>query len=409
MNSSEIFTLALGLKEPWSISNVEILTSDDLVKELHIHLGFKRGSKFEDELGEKCSIHDTQDKTWRHLNFFEHSCLLHCSVPRIRTSEGKVRLVDVPWARKNSGFTLLFEALAMALIEKEMPVNKVGYLLKENPHRIWTIFNHWIGLAYQSDDPSSVTQLGFDETSRRKGHQYVTVAVDLEERRVIHVVEGKNAKTIEDIKDYLCTKQVEPKQITQASIDLSPAFISGIKKNFPQAEITFDRFHVVKLLNEAMNKVRQQERLEHDELKGHKYTFLKNRDSLSDSKEASLAKLITLFPTLGEAYRLKTLFNDLWGMPNKQSATAFIEQWCREVEQSKIQPFMVFAKTVKAHLSGIVNFVETHITNAILESISNKIQMAKRRARGFRNTKNLINMIYFLCGKLKFNYPLYST
>ncbi len=109
-------------------------------------------------------------------------------------------------------------------------------------------------MAYQSDDPSSVTQLGFDETSRRKGHQYVTVAVDLEERRVIHVVEGKDAKTIEDIKDYLCTKQVEPDQITEASIDLSPAFISGIKKNFPQAEITFDRFHIVKLLNEAMNR-----------------------------------------------------------------------------------------------------------------------------------------------------------
>ena len=370
MNSSEIFTLALGLKDPWIISNVEILTDDNSVKALHIHLDFKRGSKFEDEAGESCSIHDTQAKTWRHLNFFEHTCLLHCSVPRIRTSEGKVRLVEVPWARKGSGFTLLFEALAMALIEKEMPVNKVGRLLKENPHRIWTIFNHWIKLAYQADDPSSVTQLGFDETSRRKGHKYVTVAVDLEQRRVIHVVEGKDANTIKEIKDYLLNKQVEPQQITQASIDLSPAFISGIKKYFPQAEITFDRFHVVKLLNEAMNKVRQQERLEHDELKGHKYTFLKNPDSLSDSKKTALSELITLFPKLGEAYRLKTLFNDLWDMPNKQTATAFINDWCSEVEQSKIQPFMTFVKTVKSHQSGIVNFVETHITNAILESIN---------------------------------------
>jgi transposase len=409
MNSTEIFTLALGLKDPWFISNVEILTNDNSVKELHIHFGFTRGSKFKDEKGESCSVHDTQDKTWRHLNFFEHTCLLHCSVPRIRTSEGKVRLIDVPWARKGSGFTLLFEALAMALIEKEMPVNKVGQLLKENPHRIWTIFNHWIGLAYEADDPSTVTQLGFDETSRRKGHKYVTVAVDLEQRRVLHVVEGKDAKTIEDIKDYLQRKKVDPQQITQASIDLSPAFISGIKKNFPEAEITFDRFHVVKLLNEAMDKVRQQERREHDELKGHKYTFLKNQNSLSDSKKISLNELITLFPTLGEAYRLKTVFNDLWEMPNKQAATAFIDCWCAEVEQSKIQPFMTFAKTVKSHLSGIVNFVETRITNAILESINNKIQMAKRRARGFRNTNNLINMIYFLCGKLKFNYPLYST
>jgi transposase len=338
MNSSEIFTLALGLTEPWSITNVEIQADDDSVKSLHIHLGFKRGSKFEDKAGKKCSVHDTQEKTWRHLNFFEHTCLLHCSVPRIRTSEGKVRLVDVPWARKNSGFTLLFEALSMALIEKEMPVNKVGHLLKVNPHRIWTIFNHWIKLAYQADDPSTVTQLGFDETSRRKGHKYVTVAVDLEQRRVLHVVEGKDAKTIEEIKDYLVLKRVEPEQITQASIDLSPAFISGIKKSFPQAEITFDRFHVVKLLNEAMNKVRQQERLEHDELKGHKYTFLKNQNSLSDNKKASLNELITLFPTLGEAYRLKTLFNDLWEMPNKKAARSFIDQCVKRLIRAKSNP-----------------------------------------------------------------------
>lgn len=290
-----------------------------------------------------------------------------------------------------------------------MSNNSIGRLLKENPHRIWTIFNHWIDLAYQAVAPSSVTQLGFDETSRRKEHKYITVAVDLEQRRVIHVILGKDANTIKEIKDYLRLKKVEPQQITQASIDLSPAFISGIKHHFPQAEVTFDRFHVVKLLNEAMNKVRQQERQEHNALKEHKYTFLRNPDSLSDNKKASLSELITLFPKLGEAYRLKTLFNDLWDMPNKVAATAFIEQWCREVEQSKIQAFMAFAKTVKSHLPGIVNFIETHITNAIIESINSKIQIAKRRARGYRDTTNFINMIYFLCGKLKFNYPLYST
>jgi len=310
----------------------------------------------------------------------------------------------VPWARKESGFTLLFEAVAMSLIENEMPVNKVANMLGEYPNRIWRIFDYWIGIAYQKDDPSAVTQLGFDETSRRKGHNYITVAVDLEENRVIHVVKGKDANTISKIKDYLTDKGVENNQITQVSIDLSPAFISGIKKQFPDAGITFDRFHVVKLLNEAMDAVRKQERKEHEELKGHKYTFLKNK--LSDKKKSELNELITLFPTLGEAYRLKVLFNDLWSMPDKSSATAFIEHWIEEVEKRKILPFMNFAKTAKSHLSGIINFVETRITNAILESINSKIQMAKRRGRGYRNTDNFINMIYFLCGKLKFDYPL---
>jgi transposase len=112
---------------------------------------------------------------------------------------------------------------------------------------------------------------------------------------------------------------------------------------------------------------------------------------------------------LGEAYHLKERFNDLWDMPDKKSATLFINQWFEEVEQSHIPPFMKFARTVKAHLSGIINCVETHITNAILESVNNKIQMAKRRARGYRNLDNFINMIYFLCGKLKFDYLLNSS
>ena len=403
MNSTEIFSLALGLDSPWKIERVEIKIAENSIKELHLHIGHTEGYQFKDKDEKPCSVYDTKDREWRHMNFFEHHCYIHCSVPRIKTSEGKIRQVDVPWARKQSGFTLLFEALAMSLIENEMPINKVAKLLGEQPNRIWRIFNYWIKLAYQKDDVSQVTQLGFDETSRRKGHSYITVAVDLEERRVIHVGKGKNAKTIEDIKVYLDNKGLLATQITQASIDLSPAFISGIKEHFPQADITFDRFHVVKLLNEAMDTVRKQERKEHEQLKGHKYTFLKNK--LSDKKQSELNELITLYPTLGEAYRLKTLFNDLWTMPDKDAAIAFINQWCNEVETSKIPAFMKFVKTVKAHLSGIINFIETKITNAILESINNKIQMAKKRARGYRNTDNFINMIYFLCSKLKFDYP----
>lgn len=295
----------------------------------------------------------------------------------------------------------------MKLIESEMPINKVGNVLGEDPHRIWTIFNYWINKAYQADDPSQVTQLGIDETSRKKGHSYVTVAVDLDTRRVLHVVKGKNAATISDIKDYLEGKGCAASQIKHSSIDLSPAFISGIKNNFPKSKITFDRFHVVKLLNEAMDTLRKQERKEHDILKGHKYLFLKN--NLTGKQEENLAELITLLPTLGEGYRLKVLFNDLWEMPTVEAGAKFIKLWGKEVKKSKIAPFMKFLSTVQAHLSGIINFTETKITNAILESINSKIQMAKRRARGYRNTDNFINMIYFLCGKLKFDYPLQSS
>jgi transposase len=376
---------------------------------LHLWIGFVPGSRFPDEANELCPVHDTVERQWQHLSFFEHTCYLHCAVPRITTSNGKVRNVDVPWARPGSGFTLLFEALAMAMIEREMPVNRVAEILKVNPQRIWTIFNHWMGVARDADDPSSLTKLGVDETSTKKGHQYVTLGVDLDQSRVIHVTEGKGKATLESIRKHLESKGATQEQVEQISMDLSPSFIAGAAASFPAAQITFDRFHVVKLLNEAMNQVRMAERQEHEGLRGHKYTFLRNRDTLSDKQATALADMIKLYPTLGEAYRLKELFNDLWSMPDKPAAEAFLRLWCTEVDAAKIPAFMRFANTVRAHWSGIVHFVESRITNGILEGINSKIQLAKRRARGYRNINNFINMIFFLCGKLKFSYPLYFT
>lgn len=409
MNSDVLFSMALGLQSPWQVQEITFAPNESNREELHLRIGFPPGSWFPDKAGRPCPVHDTVERRWQHLSFFAHACFLHCAVPRIKTPDGKVSTVVVPWARPGSGFTLLFEALALVLIEREMPVNRVAELLRVNPQRIWTVFNHWVGKARAADDPSSITQLGIDETSTRKGHHYVTLGVDLDQGRVIHVTEGKGKDTLQSIQEHLEGKGVDKHRIKQASLDLSPSFIAGIKESFPSAEITFDRFHVVKLLNEAMDKVRKAERKEHEALKGHKYTFLKNRENLSEAKQQALAEMIQLYPTLGEAYRLKVLFNDLWDMPDKPAAHAFLEQWHAEVEQTKIPAFMKFAKTVKAHWNGIVHFVESHLSNGILEGINHKVQLAKRRARGFRNLDNFINMIYFLCGKLQFSYPRYFT
>jgi transposase len=409
MNSESLFSLALNLQSPWEVKKITFSDENSKSNELHLHIGFKPGAKFLDATDNPCSVHDTVPRKWQHLNFFEHQCYLHCKVPRIKTTAGKVRTVKVPWAREGSGFTLLFEALSLALIEREMPIVRVAELLKVNPQRIWTIFHHWIKKAKDADDPSGITKLGVDETSTKKGHHYVTLGVDLDESRVIHVTEGKGKATLASILQHIEKKGAKKEQVEQISMDLSPSFIAGAAESFPKAQITFDRFHVVKLLNNAMNKVRIIERKEHEYLKGHKYTFLRNRANLSTKQETALTEMITLYPALGEAYRLKQLFNDLWTMPTKDAAESFLTLWCAEVEASKIPAFLAFAKTVRAHWSGIVHFVESRMTNGILEGINSKIQLAKRRARGYRNIDNFINMIYFLCGKLKFDYPLYFT
>jgi len=407
MNSSKIFELALGLESPWFVSKVEMQSSDN-TKTLHLYIDYK-GGHFVDSRG-KSKVHDRIDRQWRHLNFFEHECYIHCRVPRIKNeTDQKVSQVQVPWSRKGSGFTLLFEAFSMALIELEMPVNKVGKLLVEYPNRIWTIFKYWIGIAYNEADHSDIKNLGIDETSSKKGHKYMTVAVDMDTKRVIHATKGKGAETITQIADYLEVKGTSRESLQKVCIDLSPSFISGVSKEFINAEIVFDRFHVKALLNKAMDDVRKYELRIHKILKGHKYLFLRSNTNLSSKQKNDRNNLLEVLPTIGEAYRLKILFDDFWEMKNSQDAQGFLAFWCDLAKESKIFPFIRFANTVKAHWFGIVSYTNTKISNGILEGINSKIQLAKRRARGYANFNNFVNMVYLIAGKLKFNYPHYST
>lgn len=406
MNSTQIFEMALGLAKPWYVSKIDMVkpTTDGLQGQLDIYLDFEKGFKFP---GGK--THDTVERTWQHLNFFQHKCFLHARVPRVQTQEGKTETVKVPWARPGSGFTLLFEAFSMLLIESEMPVTKAADIMDVYPQRLWNMFSYWVEKAHQADEQAEVTVLGIDETSSKKGHSYVTVAVDMEQRRVVYAVPGKGADTIDKIARHLQEKGSEQRQIKQTCIDMSPAFISGILHNFKEASITFDKFHVVKLINEAMDKVRKLERKEFDMLKGYKYTFLKNNKNLSEQAKEAKYNILELMPSIANAYRLKELFAAFWSFKTKEEAGAYLAYWCDLAEESKIFPFIQAAKTLKAHWFGLINYSETNLNNGILEGINSKIQLAKKRARGYRNINNFINMIYFIAGKLKFDYPLYST
>ena len=186
-NSTEIFEKALQLQLPWEVKCVTFKKGDTLeLSILEIEIGFKKGSKFKDKIGNESNVHDTIERSWQHLNFFQHQCFITAKVPRIKTNTGQVETVAVPWARAGSGFTLLFEAYAMLLIENEMPVKKASGLLNVTPHRIWRVFKYWIGIAVDRDIQNKVCNIGIDEPSKKKGHDYVTVAVDLDQRRVIY-------------------------------------------------------------------------------------------------------------------------------------------------------------------------------------------------------------------------------
>lgn len=405
MRDVDLFQMALGLESPWFVERAEF---DAEVKRLDLYLDFRRGGRFScPECGEGgCPAHDTTEKTWRHLNFFQHEAYLNARVPRVACARCGVKLAHVPWARTGSGFTLLFEALVLALV-KSMPVAAVGRIVGEHDSRLWRVIHHYVDEARAEVSHSHVRRIGVDETSLRRGHEYLTLFVDLDEARVLFATEGRDAETFRAFRADLEAHGGDPERITEACIDMSPAYRKGLREYLPAATTTFDRFHVVKLLNEAVDQVRRAERKEAPQLARTRYLWLRNLGSLSPLQQRRLEQLLleqTQLRTV-KAYQMKLAFQDFWELPTAE-ASRYLTAWCEWAKSSGPAPMARFARTVEEHREGILRWFRTRISNGLLEGLSSLVQATKARARGYRSTRNLIAMIYLIHGKLPDYQPI---
>ncbi len=253
----DMFKVALQLEEPWKLTHIEFDNQDQA---WHLHLDFERGAVFACPLcGSESRAYDSDIKHWRHLDFWDWKTFMHARMPRVKcTSCNKVTQVYAKWARPLSHFTLLFEAWAMRLMA-EMPVNAAARELREHDTRMWRIFHYYVDKAMSELDLSSVKRIAIDETSSRRGHRYITLFVDVDRKTVLFATEGKGMETLERFKGHLAEKGIAADTIQEVCCDMSPAFIRGIEEYFPKAEITFDKFHVMKLVGEAVDEVRIQE------------------------------------------------------------------------------------------------------------------------------------------------------
>lgn len=404
MIDTDLFQLALGLTAPWQVSSSEF---DLQRRRLDIRIDFPRGSTFSCPECEQANLkaYDTKEKTWRHLNFFQHEAYLTARVPRVRCNKCGIRLVEVPWARSESGFTLLFEAMIMTLA-KTMPVNTIAAWVNEHDTRLWRVLHHYVDAARADADYSEVTQVGVDETSSRRGHNYVSLFVDLEGPRVLFATEGKDAATVERFKQDLTAHKGNPEDIKEVCCDMSLAFISGVAKQFPGAQLTFDKFHIMKIINEAVDEVRRQEQKDRPELARTRYLWLKNPENLKPSQAATLEGLTLRKLNLktSRAYHIRLNFQELFNQPS-ELAEAFLKNWYYWATHSRLEPIKQAAYTIKRHWDGVLRWFHSNINNGILEGINSLIQAAKAKARGYRTTRNLITMIYLIGGKLDFRLP----
>jgi transposase len=406
-NHEILFAAALMLQEPLYVKKIDF---DKDEGELHIYIDFRKGSHF------TCSIcgvaglpvHDTIEKTWRHLNFFQYKAYIHYRNPRSDCPDHGVHLVEAPWGNQGTGFTLLFEALVMQLA-MSMPVAKIGELVDEHDTRIWRIIHRHVNLAHLVADYSDMKCVGVDETSSKRGHKYVTLFVDMDEVKVTYVTEGKDSETLTKFKEELPYHNCNPSQIETISADMSPAFKKGVEKNFPWADMTFDKFHVIKLMNEALDKVRRIEQKVIPALKSTRYLWLYNVNNLNAEKTKKLETLKTLNIKTAKAYQLKLTLQNIYATAKDRiDAMNLMTKWYKWAVRCRLEPVKDFAKTIKNNWSGVINYFDSRITNAALEGINSIIQAARSRAKGYRNVQNFITMIYLLAGKLTYNFQYFS-
>jgi transposase len=401
---SELFGQALGLEEPVYIDEVVF---DAESGELHLRMDFRRGGKFScSECGEKgLAVEGTREKTWRHLNFFQYKCFIHMRTPQTKCPRCGERLWVPPWGRRQSGFTALFEAFVMALA-KEMPIARLGELVGEHDTRIWRIVRWHVEQAYQKKSFTEVKEIGIDETSSRKGHNYITVFADMESGEVLFATKGKDETTIESFIQELPKHGAKPQQIKEVVMDMSPAFISAAAKHLPKASVTFDKFHVIQALNRAQDEVRRTEQRDNPLLKRSRYVWLKNPENLTAVQQETLESLCCQNLKTAKVYQMKLTFQDIYRyVMDVKTAQRAIAKWLSWAVRSRLEPIKAFAKMLKAHMEGVLRYFRTRLTSGAMEGINSRIQEIKRRARGFRNINNFISLIYLEASGLTLDLP----
>ena len=404
--TKELFQMALNVTDPWFVSDLKFDVNN---KRLDIYIDFKKGSTFsyidpeskEEFVGLK--VHDTKDKRWRHLNFFEHECYLHARVPRVKLPNGKIKLISTPWEGLSNGFTLLFEALLVQLCQA-MPVNRVASITKTSDDKLWNMLGSYIDTTREEENFENIDAVGLDETSRAKGHEYITLFVDLQKRRTIFITQGKDNLTVARFAYDFQNHNGSIEAIKDVSCDMSPAFIKGVKENLPNAQITFDKFHILKIINEAVDKVRKEEVGTNKLLKGTRYIWLKNYNNLTMKQKEKLDEftMSSMNTKTLRAYNIRQSFQEIYQAKTEDEFITYLNKWYYWATHSRLEPIIKAAKTIKRHWDGVVHWYESKINNGILEGLNSVIQAAKSKARGYKTFKNYKIIVYLLTGKLDF-------
>jgi transposase len=401
------YALLLGIGSPWEVKTVDLSLEG---KKVEIELGWQWGASAKcPECGRECSIHDcAPERTWRHLDTMQFTTLIRARTPRADCPKHGVKTMQVPWAAPQGRFTLLFERFAVEVLLASASVSQACTLLGIGWDTAQEIMRRAVQRGLERRQLDRLKYLGMDEKSFRRGQSYITLLTDLEESRVLDVVEERTAEAAGQLWDTLSPEQKQG--VEAVAVDMWAPFIQTIQTQVPDADIVHDKFHVSSYLGEAVDKVRRQEHKEllaqgDETLKGTRQLWLYNPQNFSPEQAEEFSALKDLQLKVARAWAAKELFSKFWEYQEEGWARRFFKDWFGWVSRSRLKPVVEVAQMLKRHLDNLLTYLKHHITNAVTEGLNSKIQSLKSAARGFRNFQNYRIRILFFCGKLNL-YPL---
>jgi transposase len=285
-------------------------------------------------------------------------------------------------------------------MSKEMSVSSIAELINIHENSVWIILAHYVEEARAKMDLSELDTIGVDEISVKKGHSYVTLFYDLNQSRVIHIENGKKRSVFKNFREVL-SRKIDPDNIKYISMDMYPAFRGGAREYFPNAKIVYDKFHIVKMMNDAIDKVRRKEYQTNKDLGKTRFMWLKNPENLSDREIAKIRSIKDLDTKTAKAYRFKLGLQRLWDIKNIEVAREYLDKWHYWGTHSNIKEIITLAKMIKRNSHGILESIKQGISNGVVEGLNNKIKTAFKRSYGLKTEKCRNTMIFLMAGKLR--------
>jgi transposase len=406
MKDKNLYKQILGLSLPWEVTNVDLNIEDE---EVDIEISYNSDKGSCPECGAQCSIYDHRDKRrWRHLDTCQMKTYLVCKVPRIKCKEHGIKTIKVPWAESKSRTTLLFERFTIDLLLASKNQTKAAGILRISFDTLHKIMAKAVERGLSRRDDEEIKHIGIDEKSMKKGHNYISVLSDSKRTRVIDVSEGRTTRSARTlINNGLTDKQKA--QLEAVSMDMWKAFINAVHKELPNAALVHDKFHIIKYLNDAVDKTRRAEarklqKTDDKTLVKTKYLFLKNQENMTDKQLTRFKQIQELNLTTSQAWAAKENFKDFFNSETINDAKFFFAEWYQDIMERSLTKMIIVGKMLIDHSQGLLNYIEHPIDNSVAEWLNGKIQEIKVIGRGFRTFENFRIAILFFLGKLKL-YP----